>query len=376
MANYLYNIATGRETGFMAGIVKGFLLLLSLIYGLFIRLMIFCQGLTARQLDCKVISVGNITVGGTGKTVLVEYIARELKAQGRKVAVVSRGYKRVSKDRKAQRGVSSPENSSGCQQPGELKGCQGVREMGDEPYMLSQKLGDIPVVVDTDRVRGINKAIKEFSVDTVVLDDGFQQWRIKKDLEIVALDATNPFSNKHVLPAGLLREPLSSLRRSDVIVLTKVNLSPDTQSLKAGLKSLCPQASIFESEHQVEGFYAFGNPQELFGPEALKGKPAALFSGIGDPASFERLARDQGVNVVSALQFPDHHNYVSWDFSKISELCRAKKAVTLITTEKDAARISKDNFIPQGISLLVLKIRLRLKDEQGFRDRLHKLYSF
>lgn len=122
MANYLYNIATGREKGFMAGIVRGFLFLLSLVYGMFIRLMIFFQGLAARRLDCKVVSVGNITVGGTGKTVLVEYIVRELKAHGHKVAVVSRGYKRVSAVRKAQRGVNSPENGSGCQQPGKLKG--------------------------------------------------------------------------------------------------------------------------------------------------------------------------------------------------------------------------------------------------------------
>lgn len=358
MANYLYNIATGRETGFMAGIVKGFLLPLSLVYGQFIRLMIFFQGRMLKRLDCKVISVGNITVGGTGKTVLVEYIARYLKSQGKKVVIISRGYKRVSKSQRVRE-----------------SGSQGGREMGDEPYMLSQKLGDIPVVVDADRVRGINMALKEFGIDTAILDDGFQQWRIRKDLEIVALDATNPFGNKHMLPAGLLREPLSSLRRADVIVLTKVNLSPGTQNLKEELKNLCPQAGIFESEHQAEGFYAFGDPQELFGPQALKGRPTALFSGIGDPASFEELARNQGLNVVSALQFPDHHNYDSWDFSKIFELCRAKAAVNLITTEKDAARIPADKTIPEGIRLFVLKIRLKLRDEQGFRDRLHKLYS-
>ena len=356
MVNYLYNIATGREKGFMAGIVGGFLFLLSLVYWLFIRLMIFFQGLAVRRLDCKVISVGNITVGGTGKTVLVEYIARELKAQGRKVAVVSRGYKRILVNQGIRR--------------------SGYQEMGDEPYMLTQKLGDIPVVVDADRGRGINKAIKEFSVDTVVLDDGFQQWRIKKDLEIVALDAANPFGNKHMLPRGLLREPLSSLRRADIFVLTKVNLNPDTQGLRAELRKFCPKAAIFESEHQTEGFYTFGSPKELFGIEALRGKPAVLFSGIGDPASFEELARNQGIDVAAALRFPDHHNYDSQDFSKIFELCRVKAAETAITTEKDAARIPKDLSIPQGISLFILRIRLRLKDEQGFRDRLHKLYSF
>ncbi|MCX5704982.1 MAG: tetraacyldisaccharide 4'-kinase [Candidatus Omnitrophica bacterium] len=361
MVNYLYNIATGCEKGFMAGIVRAFLFLLSLVYWLFIRLMIFFQGRVAKRLDCKVVSVGNITVGGTGKTVLVEYIARELKAQGRKVAVISRGYKRVTLLAQSA-GVPSHQGTA--------------NSMGDEPYMLTQKLGDIPVVVDADRVRGINKAIREFSVDTVVLDDGFQQWRIKKDLEIVALDVANPFGNKHMLPRGLLREPLSSLCRADIFVLTKVNLNPDTLSLKAKLEKLCPKVAVFESEHQAEGFYAFGSPKELFGTEVFRGKPAVLFSGIGDPASFEELARNQGINVAAALRFPDHYNYGSQDFSKIFELCRVKAVETVITTEKDAARISPDESIPQGISLFILRIRLRLKDEQGFRNRLHKLYSF
>jgi len=361
MENYLYDIATGREKGFMAGIVRGFLFLLSLVYWLFIRLMIFFQGRLAKRLDCKVVSVGNITVGGTGKTVLVEYIARELKAQGRKVAVISRGYKRATQPALCAGAPSHQVTAS---------------SMGDEPYMLSQKLGDIPVVVDADRIRGINKAIKEFSVDTVVLDDGFQQWRIKKDLEIVAVDAINPFGNKHMLPRGLLREPLSSLRRADIFVLTKVNLNPDTQGLKVELHKLCPKATVFESEHQAEGFYAFGSPKELFGTEALKGKPAVLFSGIGDPASFEELARNQGINVAAALRFSDHHNYCTQDLSKIFELCRVKAVETAITTEKDAVRIPVNESIPQGISLFILRIRLRLKDEQGFRDRLHKLYSF
>jgi tetraacyldisaccharide-1-P 4'-kinase len=141
------------------------------------------------------------------------------------------------------------------------------------------------------------------------------------------------------------------------------------------LHKFCPKAAVFESEHRAEGFYAFGSSKELFGPEALRGKPVALFSGIGDPGSFEELVKNQGINVAAALRFPDHHNYCTWDFSKIFELCRVKGVNVVITTEKDAARIFADESIPQGVSLFILRIRLKLKNEQGFRDRLHKLYS-
>ena len=159
-------------------------------------------------------------------------------------------------------------------------------------------------------------------------------------------------------------------------MLTKVNLSPDVQGLKVELHKFCPKAAVFESEHQVEGFCAFGSPKELPGSEALRGKSAVLFSGIGDPDSFEKLARNQGINIAAALRFPDHHNYCTQDLSKIFELCRVKAVETAITTEKDAARILADESIPQGISLFILRIRLILKNEQGFRDRLRKLYSF
>jgi tetraacyldisaccharide 4'-kinase len=375
MLNYLYEIATDKRKGLIPGIIKAFLFILSLIYGLMVRITIFLNRAFQYRLGCKVISVGNITVGGTGKTTLVEFIARELKAQGRKVAVVSRGYKRVSKDRKMEVGVSEPESSSGCQQSGKLKGCQGVSEMGDEAYMLSKKLGDIPVIVDADRRRGINKAITNFGAETVILDDAFQQWKIKKDLEIVTIDATNPFGNKHMLPRGILREPLSSLKRADIFVLTKADFAADTAMLKGLLAKINPRAMIVESSHRACGLYNIDNPKAGLDIEALKGKSVAIFCGIGDPGSFTNTITGLGARIGAQFRFPDHHNYSREELDKIIKSSKENNIDTIITTEKDAVRISNIRLEAGSRNLLVLKIEIKLKDEQGFRNRLLKLYS-
>ncbi len=174
MQEYLYNLATDKHKGFIAGVIKLFLFILSLLYGLIVSILILFSRLKPYRLNCKVISVGNITLGGTGKTSLVEYIARHLKQQGHKVAIISRGYKKKTK--------RYPLNAI------------RYEEMGDEPYMLYKNLGDIPVLVDSDRIRAARKAIKDYSADTVILDDAFQQWGIIKDLDIVTVDATNPLA--------------------------------------------------------------------------------------------------------------------------------------------------------------------------------------
>jgi tetraacyldisaccharide 4'-kinase len=281
------------------------------------------------------------------------------------VAIVSRGYKRVSDERETEVGVKGPENRNRC---------QGVNEMGDEPYMLQKKLKDIPVVVDADRVRGIKKAIRDFGVDTVVLDDAFQQWRIKKDLEIVAVDCTNPFGNKHMLPRGILREPLSSLRRADVFMLTKANLCSGITAVRGALKNINPSAAIFESWHQPADFSMLNAPGQEFPADSLKGKNIGAFCGIGDPVSFENTLKNLGGHIGISLRFPDHHNYTGLDLGNIIKSCRDSDIDTIVTTEKDAVRVL--GILPDKTSckFLVLRIELKLKDEQGFRDRLLKLY--
>jgi tetraacyldisaccharide 4'-kinase len=297
MQVYLYRLATDQERGLIASLIKGLLFLLSLIYALLVRFLAFLYHLWPYQLSCKVISVGNITLGGTGKTSLVEYIARYLKEKGHKVAILSRGYKRKFTSYELR--VTSYEN------------------MGDEPYMLQMKLKDMPILVDANRIRSAKRAIRDYGVDTIILDDGFQQWKIKKDLEIVTVDATDPFGNWHLIPRGILREPLSSLKRADVFVLTKTNLNPEFTEIKDFLSAFNSQSLIVEAVHQPVGFYKIDNPDDLFPTDDLKGKTITLISGIAQPDSFKNLITGLRINVGLSFRFPDHYAYAQKDLDKI-----------------------------------------------------------
>ena len=300
------------------------------------------------RLSCKVISIGNITLGGTGKTSLVEFVSRYLKAKNHNVAVLSRGYTRLG------------------------------QEMGDEPSMLSKSLGDIPVIVGHDRVKGAQRAIKEYAVDTVILDDGMQQWRIKKDLEIVTISSAQGFGNQHMLPRGVLRQPLSSLREADIFVLTKTDLSGSLTGIKGYLSKVNPQALIVESVHEALGFYVINNPDEIFSLNHLKGKGVVLFSGIGDPDSFSKLIANLGINIGLDLIFGDHHNYSDEDLANIVSRAQALNLNTIITTEKDAARLSEEKLkLLKGFRVLVLRVALKItKNEEPFFARLLSLYTF
>ena len=347
----LYNLATDKYKGIILIPLKFLLYLCSLIYGLFIRILILFRSIRPSRLSCKVISVGNITVGGTGKTVLVEYIAKYLRGQGARIAIVSRGYKRP------------PET------------------IGDEPAMLRQKLNDVPVIVDANRRRAARLAVEDFGCDTVILDDGFQQWGIRKDLEILTIDSNCPFGNGHMIPRGILREPLSSLRRADIFVLTKTDLGQSTAKLKAALAAKNPRAVIFDSVHKPLAFYDVCDQNQFFPLDALKGKTAVAFCGIGDPQSFDSLIIGIGIKLGLSLRFQDHHDYTKEDITKIIKRANEKGINTIITTEKDASRIfclphTWDNqFKASNLKLLALRIELKIKDEQEFHKRLHKLCS-
>ncbi|MBM3246668.1 MAG: tetraacyldisaccharide 4'-kinase [Candidatus Omnitrophica bacterium] len=356
MREFLYNLATDKHKGIIFVIFKALLFILSLIYTLIVRALVLFYSLRPCRLDCKVISVGNITVGGTGKTVLVEYIARYLQSQGRKVAILSRGYKK--------RVTTSPRHH-----------VTNVEAMGDEPYMLYQKLEGIPVIVNPDRIKGAKQAIKEYGADTVILDDGFQQWRIKKDLDIVAIDAGNPFGNRRLLPRGILREPLSSLKRADIFVLTKTNLHPDIQGIETSLARINPQAQVFAAGHQARGFYEIARPDELLGLDSLAQKTVALFCGIGDPDSFEQLVLGLGIKAGLSFRFCDHYHYAQVDLDKIIQAAKEKNIDTIITTEKDAARLYAMRSTLYALRILVLRIQIEFKNEQTFHHRLLRIYS-
>lgn len=342
MRNYVYSLMTDQRHGAVASVAKGFLRLLSCVYGCAVWFVRGTRGIFKRRVKgLKVISVGNITVGGTGKTPLVELICRFLQEKGRIVTVVSRGYGRFS-------------------------------SVGDEPRMLERRLPGVRVVVDANRYRAERKAAR-LGADTVVFDDGFQQWHLAKDLDIAVVDSTRAFGNGRLLPRGILREPVSALKRADVIVVTKTNLSAASPDLYNRLIAANPGALIVEAAHQPQDLYEALDPRRTFPVEFLRGRKVAVFSAIGDPVSFEGLVRSCGGIIGFSAAFEDHHPYSSDDIKRIIEQCALKQVPTVITTEKDAVRL--EGLIPPTCSILVLRVRMTLvKNEQHFLDRLLKLY--
>ena len=362
MKRYLYHLATDKAKGFIPAVFKFFLWVFSLLYGFIVRLLILIHQSKPCRLPCKVISIGNVTLGGTGKTSLVEFVASYLKKQDHKVAILSRGYKRE---------VQNP-CLPGRQAESRI---QNVGTMGDEPFMLKMKLKDIPVIVDKDRVRAAHHAKESFHVDTVILDDAFQQWRIAKDMEIVTIDATRPFGNRHLLPRGILREPLSSLARADIFVLTKTNLAQNVAPVKEELKRLNPSGDIFEASHEAAGFYDINDPQRILGRTALPSKTVTVFCGIGDPDSFEGLIKSLDIKIGLSYRFSDHHLYSNLELDNIFKESRNNHIDTVITTEKDFVRMDRADLKAQGLRLFVLRIAIVFKDEQRFFRRLLQLYS-
>lgn len=326
----------------------------------------------SQQLGCHVIVVGNITMGGTGKTPIAEYLAKLLQSMGRHPAIISRGYKSKSesKIRKFVRWVLHlPEVP-----PKIVSDCNNVilnsDIAGDEPYMLAKNLPGVPVVVDKDRIKAGRYAIKVFNADVLVLDDGFQYFKLRPSLSFVLIDNTNPFGNKSLIPRGILREPISHLKRASCIIVTKSD-----GHISANLKKIIKKYDgddIVECCHQA--YYCErhidGQHIEL---EAFSGKNVAVFSGIASPASFEKFIDNIGANIVYRKRFIDHHRFSDSELQGISE--RSSNAECIITTEKDAVRIPKD--FPFSKPLYFLRVGVQfLNNEEKIKKTLEKvLYS-
>ena len=347
---YLYNLVSGKIKGPGGVFLRGCLLVLSWIYAVSVVILASFYRIRPRRFKAKVISVGNITLGGTGKTTLVEHLSVKLSLAGKKIAVLSRGYKRDPR----------------------RPGAQGL---GDEPSMLANNLPAVQVVVNKNRIKAAQTAIRNYALDTLILDDGLQQWKIFKDLEIVTIDAQNPFGNYRLLPAGFLREPLSALKRADIFVLTQIYAGKNTLDLTRQLKRINSRALIVESRHEPRGLSRLDQADELIDPELLKGKPVAIFSGIGNPEGFQNCICGLGLKVGKYFRFADHHDYTQADILRIIKEAKENNLQEIITTQKDAVKIRELEIKQTGI--LVLKIKLSItKNEEEFDRRLLKLYSF
>jgi len=359
MREYLYQVITGKKQGFVALVIRSVLLGLSFIYFVLVKIILFFYGsglLKSHRLGCKVISVGNITWGGTGKTPLVKTLVKLLIGQGRKPAVIIRGYK------------SNP-RADGNQ--------LNYRLVGDEAAML---LGDlaVPVLVGRDRVGVVKRALRDLNIDTVILDDGFQHWRLRRNLDIVCIDATNPFGNGLLIPRGILREPLSGLKRAGVFFLTKTDLAGGgILELKNRLSRINPSALMVESIHRPVGFHNILKKDEFIPREEVSEERVCLVCSIGNPAAFEKTIVSLKLNPVLRFFFMDHHDYKKDQIDEIIAACSQDNIKTIITTSKDAVRLNEHLVkINTPLKILVLKIEIVItKGKDEFLSRLSRIYS-
>jgi tetraacyldisaccharide 4'-kinase len=288
------------------------------------RLSLYRRGtLPSFRLNRPVISVGNITTGGTGKTPLVEWVARTVAATGKRVCILTRGYGRDHPDRRV---VVSDGNTV----------LANPSEGGDEPFLLaSNLLGLSAVVADVDRVAAGHDAIAQFNTDVFVLDDGFQHLRLERDLNIVTIDATNPWGGGHLLPYGRLREPLTGLRRADCVVITRIDQSEDIPAIHNKIRDLTNNTPIFHLRMRVMRIKQLNNAPETIQP------PLAAFCAVGNPRSFFNQLNGE---VVLEKAFPDHHRYTQRDIDSLIAAARRAGARSLVTTAKDAVKLQSISF--------------------------------
>jgi len=323
-------LLSGEARGLRPACVRALLALLSIPYGLVVRVRnwLYDTGVRAeRRVDRPVLCVGNLTTGGTGKTPAVEYIVRWFRERGARPAILSRGYR--ARDGR-----------------------------NDEARMLARHLPDVPHRRHPRRIRAALEAIKLDGANVLVLDDGFQHRRLARFANLVVVDATCPFGYGHLLPRGLLREPLAGLRRADAVLVTRCDLVPEAtvQAIVERLRRLAPRAPVATSRHKPVSVAAHpdGVPEPV---GVLSGKRAGLFCSIGNPAAFRSAVERLGAAVAWSAEFPDHHWYTAADVAGIVR-AENRPVEVFVTTEKDAVKLG--NLWPGNRRLMVLRVELEL----------------
>ncbi|MEI3037753.1 MAG: tetraacyldisaccharide 4'-kinase [Victivallales bacterium] len=376
---YFIEIIRERRKAPFDSFVKGLLFVASRFYLRAINTRIWLYDnrvIRYRAIGCLVVSIGNLTCGGTGKTPIVEIFARTLSQKGRRVAVLSRGYR--SKDKrgffeKLRKRLFSKKMEVPPRVVSDGKNLlHDSITAGDEPYMLASNLKDVAVLVDKDRVKSGLYAIDEFGTDVLILDDGFQYLRLKAHINIILVDSTSPFDNHHVLPRGLMREPIEHILRADYVFLTKSDGSPRLRHLKEFIRKHNHRAEIIECCHKpkyLEEVFDRGRRHPL---ESLQGKKIASISAIANPASFEGFLEDLGGELVLKRHYADHHRYRQQEMIDFINDAKAAGAELIVTTEKDAVRMPRLDRRDIDIQFLRVEIDI-LSGQENFDQCISRI---
>ncbi len=339
---YFYNIITGKNRVIFGSILRPLLILLSFLFFFVVKARCFFYKigiLRSVKLKRPVISVGNITWGGTGKTPLTEAILRRFLQKRKRVALLTRGYGK------------------------------------DEERVIFQNFPEVSILSGKDKLFNALQAQENSDLDLFLMDDGFQHLSVKRDADIVTINATDPVGNGFLIPAGILREPLNSLKRADMVIITKSDLVDKERlfNLKRLIQGAAGDIDIFEGVHEPAFFYTAFKEKKLLG--YIRQRRACVISGLADNNSFSMTLKRLGAIVVSTFSYMDHHKYGETDIAEIAEAVEKNNADTIVTTEKDWIKLKsivKDPLL-KGVELLVLKIELKVKDDEVFYGRLSTL---
>ena len=369
---YLDLIRQGSP-GFWARCVQELLSGLSHVYKMLIKMRAAMYGLQIfkeKSLGAVVVSVGNITLGGTGKTPVVEMIAQELLKEQRHPAIISRGYRRKKGFKGFLKRIAQGHDLT-IVSDGKNTLCK-VMEAGDEPFMMAGNLPGVPVIVCTSRVKAASYAIETMGCDTIILDDGYQYLQLKKTVNVLLVDSTDPFGNGALIPRGELREPKSAVSRADYIIFTKVAKDASLpQTLLEEIKKYNNRAETLFCAHKPQYYqHVFtGGQKDL---KELNDKKIMTISGIAKPEGFEECLKGLGCGILKTYRFADHHFFADFEIQEIMKRAEKMGASAVVTTEKDAVRIPE---LSKKSTLPVYFLKVKVEILHGEREFVHAIAS-
>lgn len=372
LETFAIDVILERRSGKRAGILRGLLYALSHVYEwiVMLRLRLFETNIfRVSSPGCPVISVGNLTVGGTGKTPVVEMLARELQAGGRRVAILSRGYKSVPRPL-LRRVMDKIFKDTAVFAPRVVSDGHALlldsRTAGDEPFMLANNLRGVVVLVDRDRVKSAAHAVQKYGCDLIILDDGLQYLPLKHSLNLVLIDSQAPFGNRHILPRGTLREPPKNLSRATHILVTKCETLHEPRLMEE-IRKWNSTADIIQCAHRPLELRNLltGECRQL---SFLRDLRIGSICGIAVPESFEGALRGLGAEIILSETYTDHHRYRRKEVEGFLLRCAKRKLGAVITTEKDAVRFPR--ILEPEIPIYCLRVQIEILDGQPAWDAL------